>query len=53
MEGLPALEEFDAVVVAVAREECGGLEFGGGWDGRVVVFDLKGLLPRELVDGRL
>jgi UDP-N-acetyl-D-galactosamine dehydrogenase len=53
VEGLPALEEFDAVVVAVAHEEFGGLEFGGCRDGRMVVFDLKGLLPRELVDGRL
>jgi len=53
--GNPAPELFDAVVLAVAHDEFIGL----GTDIRKllrpegVVFDVKGILPKELVEGRL
>lgn len=53
--GIPSRDQFDAIVLAVAHEEFLGLApslrallHPGG-----VIFDVKGVLPREIVEGRL
>jgi UDP-N-acetyl-D-glucosamine/UDP-N-acetyl-D-galactosamine dehydrogenase len=52
----PAMDSYDGIVIAVAHEQFKSLDFAalkqGGGD-RVVVYDIKGMFPRALVDGRL
>lgn len=43
----------DAVVVAVAHNDFKTLSFGEAKDRRLVVYDVKGILPEEQIDGRL
>ncbi len=45
------LQDYVAVIVAVAHEEFRGLDFSN--KGKIVVYDLKGILPKEQVSGRL
>lgn len=45
--------EYDAVVLAVAHREFADLEISRYFNGNAIVFDIKGILPKELVDGRL
>ena len=45
--------EYDAVVLAVAHREFRALDVSKYKKNDAVVFDIKGILPRELVDGRL
>lgn len=45
--------EYDAVVLAVAHREFRALDVSKYKKDDAVVFDIKGILPRELVDGRL
>jgi len=49
-EGLP-FERYDAIVLAVAHREFAALELKPRES--AVIFDIKGVLPREIVDGRL
>jgi UDP-N-acetyl-D-galactosamine dehydrogenase len=52
LESLPAnLSDYPVVVLAVAHDEFKALDLRTG-DGRVV-YDIKGMLPREAVDQRL
>jgi UDP-N-acetyl-D-galactosamine dehydrogenase len=44
---------YDAVVLAVAHEQFHALDFAALRARGVVIFDVKGLLDRSLVDGRL
>jgi len=47
---------YDAIVVAVAHEQFRALGTNGVRrlaNGRAVIYDIKGVLPREAVDGRL
>ena len=44
---------YDAVVLAVAHEKFRTLDFTQYQPGRAVIFDIKGFLDREQVDGRL
>ena len=44
---------YDAVVLAVAHREFTDMDVTKFCDGNAVVFDIKGSLPREVVDGRL
>ena len=44
-------QEYAAVIVAVAHEEFKGLDFSH--KGKTIVYDLKGILPKEQVSGRL
>lgn len=44
---------FAAVVLAVAHDKFKALDFSNLRKSEVVLFDIKGLLPREQVDGRL
>ena len=45
--------KYDAVVVAVAHREFSGLDLIHYTDGEGVIFDIKGVAPRDVVDGRL
>ena len=46
-------KKYDAVVLAVAHREFATLDIGSLRGGDAVVFDIKGCLPRDIVDGRL
>lgn len=45
------LRDYQAVVIAVAHDEFKALDFSHR--GEVIVYDLKGILPKEQVSGRL
>lgn len=44
---------YDAVVLAVAHKEFASIDLEQFKDGDAVVYDIKGILAKELVDGRL
>ncbi len=44
---------YDAVVLAVAHKEFTLFDISKLHNGNAVIFDIKGILPREIVDGRL
>ena len=44
---------YDAVVLAVAHREFVNCDLGRYLDKETVVYDIKGVLPREIVDERL
>lgn len=46
-------EKFDSVVLAVAHQLFTGIDIESLSKTRSVVFDVKGFLPKESVDGRL
>ncbi|OQA80131.1 MAG: UDP-N-acetyl-D-glucosamine 6-dehydrogenase [Lentisphaerae bacterium ADurb.Bin242] len=45
--------DYDAIVLAVAHREFAGMDVRKYSNGNAVIFDIKGVLPREVVDGRL
>jgi UDP-N-acetyl-D-glucosamine/UDP-N-acetyl-D-galactosamine dehydrogenase len=52
----PAAGQYDAIVVAVAHDQfrqMGGEGIRALANGRAVVYDIKGILPKEAIDGRL
>jgi UDP-N-acetyl-D-galactosamine dehydrogenase len=52
-ERLRELGGYDAVILAVSHREYKDLAVQGLCKSRCVVFDVKGLLPRECADERL
>ena len=46
-------KKYDAVVLAVSHRQFATLDVGILRNGDAVVFDIKGCLPRDIVDGRL
>lgn len=55
-KGLPSFKEYDGIVVAVAHREFMAIDWLAvrreiGTDG--IIYDIKGLLPADIVDGRL
>lgn len=50
---LPDVQDFDAVVLAVAHKEFESLDLNNICKANKVVYDVKGVLNRELVDARL
>ena len=46
-------EEFDAVILAVAHDEFKGLDMNQITNGVSVVYDVKGILPENIIDGKL
>ncbi len=48
-----ALGAYDAVILAVAHREYGALDLSLCDRARTVLFDIKGKLPKDFVDGRL
>ena len=51
LEDLPG--NYNAVVLAVAHKEFLAVDLLSLMDENAVVFDIKGVLPRNIVDGRL
>jgi UDP-N-acetyl-D-galactosamine dehydrogenase len=45
--------EVAAVIIAVAHNKFKKLNFGSSVNRKMVVYDVKGILPRHMVDGRL
>lgn len=45
--------KFDAIVLAVSHKEFLKMDFDPLKNGDAVLFDIKGVLPKEMVDGRL
>lgn len=49
----PKLNHYKAVVLCVAHNQFAELDISSLKDGDAVVYDVKGILPRDLVDARL
>ena len=47
------VEKFDTVILAVAHKEFLSLDIKSMLNEKSVVYDVKGILPRDLIDGRL
>ena len=50
---IPAEAHYDAIVLAVAHREFRQMDLAALKQPHTVVYDIKGILPREQVDGRL
>jgi UDP-N-acetyl-D-galactosamine dehydrogenase len=50
---LPAGEKYDAVILGVAHKEFLDLDVKSLVKDGGVIYDVKGILPRDIVDGRL
>lgn len=50
---LDASNRYDAVILGVAHKEFMSLDINSLLSDNAVVYDVKGILPREIVDGRL
>jgi len=46
-------ESYDAIILAVAHEQFKTMNIKALCNGHGVLYDIKGLLPKEIVDGRL
>ena len=46
-------EKFDAVILAVAHDEFRELDMKQTTNGVSVVYDVKGILPENIIDGKL
>jgi UDP-N-acetyl-D-galactosamine dehydrogenase len=50
---LPAGEKYDVIILAVAHKEFLSLDIKSLLRENGLVYDVKGILPRKVVDGRL
>lgn len=50
---IPAAAAYDAIVLAVSHRQFRQLDLASLKQPHTVIYDIKGILPRELVDGRL
>jgi UDP-N-acetyl-D-mannosaminuronate dehydrogenase len=50
---IPASDDYDAVILAVAHREFAALDLARFKKEHTVVYDIKGILPKDSVDGRL
>jgi len=46
-------ESYDAIILAVAHEQFKTMNIKALCNGHGILYDIKGLLPKEVVDGRL
>ena len=46
-------EDFDAVILAVAQDEFRNLDINQITNGVSIVYDVKGILPEVIIDGKL
>jgi len=46
-------EKFDAAILAVAHKEFDNFDFANVLNDEHIIYDVKGILPRDIVDGRL
>lgn len=53
MQCRPNFRQYDGVILAVGHDEFTRIDFSFIKNRRVVLFDVKGVLPREWTDGRL
>lgn len=53
LNALPAICDFDAVILTVAHREFELLDLHTICKDSKVIYDVKGILPRDLIDGRL
>lgn len=53
VNSLPVGEKYDAVILGVAHNEFLELDVKALVEDRGVIYDVKGVLPRDIVDGRL
>jgi len=47
------IKNYDAVIVAVAHEEFKTYDYSKMHDKSKVIYDIKGILPKDIIDGRL
>ena len=47
------MTEFDAVILAVAHQQFHDIDIRSLTNANSVVYDVKGILPRDVIDGRL
>ncbi len=47
------IDHWDVVIIAVAHEEFFKFDFSAMMDSRKIIYDVKGMLPKEMVDARL
>lgn len=45
--------KYDAIILAVAHEQFSGIDFTKLKKEPAVIYDVKGILPRDIIDGRL
>jgi UDP-N-acetyl-D-galactosamine dehydrogenase len=53
VNNLPAGEQYDVVILAVAHKEFLSLDIKSLLRENGLVYDVKGILPRDIVDARL
>ena len=51
--GKKIIKNYDAVIIAVAHHEFKNYDYTKMCDKSKVIYDIKGILPKEMVDGRL
>jgi UDP-N-acetyl-D-galactosamine dehydrogenase len=49
----PDVREYRAIIIAVAHDEFKNMDFGFVQNQQTVIFDVKGILDKNLVHGRL
>ncbi len=53
LESLPDIKNYDGIILAVAHNEFKQIDFASVKDQQTVLFDVKGILDKKLVHGRL
>ena len=53
MQGKPEFRQYDGIILAVGHDEFTRIDFSFMKNRRGILFDVKGVLPREWIDGRL
>ncbi len=53
LEGILPEEKFDAVILAVAHDQFKSMDIHSLVKDTHIIYDIKGVLPKEMVDGRL
>lgn len=53
MQSEPDLRQYDGIIQAVGHDEFAQIDFSVIKNQRIILFDVKGVLPREWVNGRL
>lgn len=53
LQNLPDITKYDGIILAVAHDEFSGIDFSFVQDQRTILFDVKGVLDKRLVHGRL
>lgn len=53
MQGKPEFRQYDGIILAVGHDEFTRIDFSFMKNQRGILFDVKSVLPREWIDGRL